>query len=256
MDVSNLKDSYPNAPVFSVSWEILFETNLESNRLNESIKKLSESLQSDFPEQKPFTEVVLDQKIDLSDTKSFSKPERKILGSGFEIKNKNEVILIGTKKLVIITKNHSNFTNFKVLLNGIIDKFKSFFPINELKINRLGLRYINHCSLPQNDIKRFKEYFIINLNTFDKSAIANINMSFHEILADSFHFRTQYISTKIKNIPILVIDLDCFEIIPNEPYINFNELKTKSDYIAKLIKEKIALSITTDFENKVMEKEQ
>lgn len=255
MDVSILKDSYPNAPVFSVSWEILFETDDKDGKLNNSIEKFRDSLQSDFPDQKPYTEFDLVQRFELNNKQDISKPIKTKIGSGFEIKNKNEVVLIGTQKLVIITKNHSNYAKFSGLMNEILNKFEKLFPIKELNFKRLGLRYINHCPLPENDAQRFKEFFNIDLNSFNQSSIANINISFQELLENNLNFRTQYLSILIQNNPKIVIDLDCFELRQNKPFLKFEEMRMKSANMAKLIKEKFALSITEDFVKTIMEKD-
>lgn len=255
MDVSKLNDYYPNSPVYSVSWEILFNANLNDDLLKKAIQEFSNSFKSKFPIQKPFKEIILDQKINLKDVELSPPPKSRSIGSGMEIKNDEEVILVGTKKLAIITKAHSNFENLSKLIKEILDMFENWFNLEDIEINRLGLRYINHCQLPQDDPKRFNEYFNIKLNKFDNSEILNINISFQELVLNKFNFRTQYHSILIKNKPAIAIDLDCFEVKSIDSVIEYSELMEKSKLFAKMIKQKFAQSITENFVDNVMEGE-
>lgn len=241
-------ESYPNPPVTEVAWEIRFNPLIT---LEMKIEKLQELFETDLPIFRKMEE--RSWEFDVLKETGLSK----IHGYQWEFADsskKSKIIRFNNRKFSVITRAHNHFSDLLKFIEDSIDKFTSVWEKKELTFNiiRLGLRYINVCRFPEDDNKRFSEWYHTPFNTelFEIENARYLDMLFTEYMNDK-QLTTKYRSATVAKKNALVLDFDCF--IDSE--VKLEDLSKQTSELRDIIRTKFENSITDEYEKTEMRRE-
>lgn len=247
-----LNDSYPNPPIVEVAWEIRFPAQLKINR---NIDEFQELVRDSHPFVEKFNDWV--SNIDIGkDVAGSESLQQSIVGAGWNFKTNekgSDSIRIKDDSVSVITRNHKNFKDFRTKISYATDIFRAFLSDLKYPINRIGLRYINVCNLPNDDLALFAEYF----NSPFSQEFSNFEQTrgFHlrhfEII-NEINLTTTYRSTKIGDVDGLLIDMDAFST--SKTYLS--TVLEKTDHLHRIVRNRFGQLIKQKFVNEVMKKEE
>lgn len=252
------KDDYPNSPVVEVAWEIRFpdsfKLTLEKIK-NEFIPNLIDL----YPNVVPMNDAgfeISDPFLKTAKIKPFSQ---KIIGYELTDAGKKNFIKIFHSNLIVNTREHSNFSEFKIALITVMNAFVTVFDEEPLiEIARIGLRYINVCELPENNKNRTSEYLVLPID-FDRFPIKTIGNFRYEIIQhlEDISFHSIYSGIIVEKLSRVLMDLDAFSTNNekiDDPTKWIEYIIQKTIKMHKIIKSNFQDSITEAFISNVMER--
>jgi len=239
-----IDEIFPNPTVKQVIFQITFPNLFY---LEKRIGDIQEKIMEQFPKSDLLlrrgillADIGPDQKIEFPPNEIESSATKKIWH--FEAKNKTQ-LNISSNSLDLSSEFHKTY-NF-----GEKDKFRdviehvigTFIEIAGLPIiNRIGLRYIDHCPLPTKDNETLKQYYNSKFPT-DKFNIANADtMAFRAVVKEGRYY-LGYVESlqQIKGETKLILDFDgsATDVKNSSDYLTISD--ELHDLISKAYKETI-----------------
>ncbi len=213
--------------------------------LNDTPKDFQKLLSEDFPILEPVRR--LGVRIEGKDTNITTEKLDSTVWR-FLNKDKNTQIELTSEFLAIVSKQYTDFSSFKSIVEKVFNSFYELFPATI--VNRLGLRYINQLHFDEENVFEWDDYLVSELTSHlefvsDKSMIRRslqaMELAIDEETRLTFRygmFNSSYPSQIINK--EFVLDFDCFAIsslLKDDLLSNlskFNQITT--DYFEKSIK--------------------
>jgi uncharacterized protein (TIGR04255 family) len=214
-----IDEIYPNPTVKKVIFEIRFPSlfSLE-NRMGD----IQEKIMKEFPDSKLLlrsgfivADVGSDQKIEIPPEDLDKNAARKI----WQFRSKNNTILnIQSGSLDLVSVSHKTYDlgedndkKFRCAIKYAVDAFLDVFKL--ATINRIGLRYIDHCPLPTKRNSTLKRMYNTSfpLNRFDIADAGD--MVFQAVLKqDKYNLRYVEALRQVEGEDKLILDFDGFAL--------------------------------------------
>ncbi len=240
-----LADQYPNSPLFEVTWEIRFPVQLKILRI---LDKFQELVQDRYPV------------VNVINEEQFRLPQPgtpRFVGQFYEFRTESGdiSIRIGSDRFALLNKKYTNFTELFEEIQGQVKNFQLFFDgAEKLPITRLGLRYVNLCKIPENNLQNYDNYFVTPLNTIFKgfSEINECSLKVQERYINNISLSTNYgiVETASRELSILM-DFDAFRDNSSGD-LTLSECLNLTSHLHSTIKEKFSSLIKESFVEEVM----
>ena len=224
-----ISEIFPNPTVKQVIFEIRFPMLFF---MENKVGDLQLKVMNEFPKPALIFErqfVILDKgqkgKLEELPPKTDEKFGRKI----WEFKSdKDYKFNVTSSSLSITSKYHKTYNlgdgdKFRDVIKFVLDNF--FEVISIPTVNRLGLRYIDHCPLPSKDNETFRSYYK-SVFPIDRFNIADAKEMFFRTAVRRNGFNLIYMERlrKIKDEYKLILDFDGFATnIRSEEYLKVTD---------------------------------
>lgn len=241
--------NYLTDVIFKIDYPIILELNSKTPELFQ--KKIFEK----FPILEPLAQrgIKFEAQKDSKEIKTEHLEQ-----TTWRFRNKEESILVDlhAEYLAITFKKYRSFTEFETEVKYVLDSFYEIYP--SLVVNRMGLRYVNQISLPdEQDLLNWNDYINTNLVgnlsfETDTNKLRRV-MQAHDIALDD-NTLLRIVSGVFNNIypnkllnKEFVLDLDCSSLTPFDKSENYTTLKRYNEQVTAYFEK----SITESFRGKL-----
>ena len=238
-----INEIYPNSTVKQVIFQITFPNLFYlENRIGEIQEKIMEEFPKSNLLQKRMVRVKFgsDQPAEVLQDEPINDIPQKI----WQFESRTGIKLnITSNSLDLSSTSHKTYNlgddNNKKFRYTIEQVVGTFIDVSKLPIiDRIGLRYIDHCPVPSNDNDKFSEWYDSKL-PLAKFQLADVDNMACRVLVKKGKYNLGYVETLSEG--ELILDFDGFATD-----IKANEYLKTTDELHKIIREEFELTTRAD----------